>query len=78
LRNGRKIKYDHLVLAMGQKDNMESIKGFEEAWVDPEHPFFVAKDHLTWRTSVNKPYRWHYNFRGGDAYFYIPPAPFHG
>jgi len=23
-------------------------------------------------------YRWHYNFRFGKAYFYIPPAPFHG
>ena len=63
---------------MGQKDNMESIKGFEDAWIDPEHPFFVAKDHPSWRTSVNKPYRWHYNFRGGNAYVYIPPAPYHG
>lgn len=78
LRNGRKIKYDYLVLAMGQKDNWETIKGFEEAWVDPDHPFFVAKDHPTWKTSVSKPYRWHYNFRGGNAYVYIPPAPFHG
>lgn len=78
LKNGRKIKYDYLVLAMGQRDNIESIKGFEEAWMDTENTFFVAKDHPTWRTSVNKMYRWHYNFRFGKAYFYIPPAPFHG
>ena len=32
LRNGRTIKYETLVLAMGMKDNHESIKGFDEAW----------------------------------------------
>lgn len=78
LKNGRKIKYDNLVLAMGMKDNFDSIKGFEDAWSDVEHPFFVARDYHTWRTTVNKPYRLHYNFRGGNAFFYIPPAPFHG
>lgn len=28
LRNGRTIGYDYLVLATGQKENFESIKGF--------------------------------------------------
>lgn len=32
LRNGRTIKYETLVVAMGMKDNHESIKGFDEAW----------------------------------------------
>lgn len=41
LRNGRKIAYDHLVIAMGMKDDTESIKGFEEAWKDQDHPVFA-------------------------------------
>lgn len=32
LRNGRKIEYNFMVNAMGLKPNMESIKGFYEAW----------------------------------------------
>lgn len=32
LKNGRRIQYDFMVNAMGLKPNMESIKGFHEAW----------------------------------------------
>ena len=43
LRNGRKIGYNHLVVAMGMfslyikigmPNDLESIKGFDEAWKD--------------------------------------------
>jgi hypothetical protein len=78
LRNGRKIGYDHIVLAMGMLHSPESIKGFEEAWADPDHPVFTAKDHHTWRSFVHKYARWHYSFTNGDAIFCIPPYPFAG
>ena len=35
-------------------------------------------DHPGWKFGCTKPYRYIYNFNGGDAYFYIPPAPYHG
>ena len=50
LRNGREIKYDYLVLAMGLNENIESIKGFEEAWKDVDHPVYSCKDHPSWRS----------------------------
>ena len=65
LRNGRVIGYDYLVLAMGQKQNVESIKGFDEAWADTENMFHTNADHPTWKGSVTKPQRYHYNFNGG-------------
>ena len=34
LKNGRKVEYNVMVNAMGLKPNMESIKGFYEAWSD--------------------------------------------
>jgi NADH dehydrogenase FAD-containing subunit len=43
LKNGRKVEYDWLVLAMGLKEDFNAIKGFEDAWSDPEHPFFTCK-----------------------------------
>lgn len=49
------VGYDYLVLAMGQKHNTDSIKGFDEAWADPDHPFHTNADHPTWRGSVVKP-----------------------
>jgi len=32
LKSGRKISYDYLVLAMGLKEDLDSIKGFEDAF----------------------------------------------
>ena len=78
LRNGRTIKYENLVVAMGQKDNYESISGFEEAWVDPYSDFHTNMDHPSWKTSVTKPSRVHLNFNGGEAFFYIPQGNYHG
>lgn len=78
LRNGRRIAYDHLVIAMGMKDDTESIKGLEEAWKDSMHPVFTQKDHPSWRSVEHKYTRWHYNFDHGEAYFVIPPYPFAG
>ncbi|MFO0131379.1 MAG: hypothetical protein ACK52J_02205 [bacterium] len=43
LRNGRKIQYNFMVNAMGLKTNLESVKGYEEAWSDPEHPVYLCK-----------------------------------
>lgn len=54
------------------------IKGFEEAWKDPEHPVYTNKDHSSWRNSVNKHMRMHYTHTYGNAYFCIPPYPFSG
>ena len=65
LKNGRVIGYDYLVLAMGQKQNHESIKGFEDAWADTQHSFHTNADHSSWKGSVVKPMRYHYNFNGG-------------
>lgn len=78
LRNGRKIEYDQLVIATGMDTDLESIKGFEDAWANVNSTFFCNQDHASWRTTCTKPARYHYNFQGGEAIFYIPPAPFHG
>ena len=78
LRNGRTIKYENLVVAMGQKDNFDSIKGFEDAWADESHPFFTNADHPSWRATTAKGYRVHYNFNGGPAFFYIPQGNYSG
>jgi sulfide:quinone oxidoreductase len=78
LRNGKRMEYDNLVVAMGMPFATETIKGFEEAWVDIDYPFYVASDYPTWRDSVNKAFRPHLNYKGGTAIFYIPPAPYHG
>ncbi len=43
LRNGRKIGYDHLVLACGMHEDLDAIKGLEDAWKDPDTPVFVPK-----------------------------------
>ena len=78
LRNGKSIKYENLVIALGQKDNSNEIKGFDEAWADPIHPFYTNLDHSSWKSNISKTYRVHLNFNGGDALFYIPPNNFHG
>jgi len=78
LRNGRKIGYDQLVIAMGMCEDLEAIKGFEEAWREEDHPVFTAKDHATWRANNHKYFRFHYSYTSGDAYFCIPPYPFSG
>lgn len=78
LRNGRVIKYENLVVAVGQKDNYQHIKGFEDAWSDTLHPFYTNQDHSSWKSSVNKSSRVHLNFNGGPAIFYIPPGTSHG
>ena len=63
---------------MGQKENHNSIKGFDDAWGDADHPFYTNGDHSSWKSSAAKGYRVHYNFCGGPAYFYIPPGNFSG
>ena len=78
LRNGRTIKYENLVIAMGQKENYQEIKGFDDAWSDVVHPFYTNADHPSWKTSVSKSYRVHLNFNGGNAFFYIPQGNFFG
>jgi len=78
LKNGRVIKYENLVLALGQKENYQEIKGFDEAWADPVHPFYTNQDHPSWKTTITKSYRVHLNFNGGNAIFYIPPGNFYG
>ena len=63
---------------MGQKPNFESVKGFDEAWGDLEHPFYTNAEHSSWKITCNKVARYLHNFNGGDAFFYIPPTPFGG
>ena len=78
LKNNKTIKYETLVLAMGQKNNFSEIKGFEEAWEDKYHTFYTNMDHPGWKTTVTKAQRTHLNFNGGEAFFYIPPNNFYG
>ena len=78
LRNGRTIGYDQLVIASGMDTDYQAIPGFEQAWEDNWFPFYCNQDHPSWRTTASKPFRYQYNFNGGQAIFYIPPAPFHG
>lgn len=42
LKNGRKIKYDNLVIAIGQVPAWDKIKGFDEAWLDDYHPLYTS------------------------------------
>lgn len=63
---------------MGQKENYNEIKGFDEAWADPVNPFYTNQDHNSWKTTTAKTYRVHLNFNGGPAYFYIPPNNYYG
>ena len=72
----QKIQYDQLVIATGLKED-SSVKGLEEAWADPQHPFYTCTDHPSWKNSSTSAYRWLHNFEGGEAIFYIPPYPFH-
>jgi sulfide:quinone oxidoreductase len=60
---------------MGLKEDMDSIKGFEDAWNDVDHPVFTNKDSYTWKSNVHKEPKFHYSFTSGDAYFCIPPYP---
>lgn len=77
LKSGRQVGYDQLVIATGLEAKTD-IKGFEEAWADPNHQFHTSRDHPSWKTSSNKAVRFLHNFVGGEAIFYIPPGPFHG
>lgn len=43
LRNGRRIEYDHLVIAAGMNDATDQVKGLEDAWRDTQHPVFTQK-----------------------------------
>jgi hypothetical protein len=78
LRNGREIKYNHIVIATGMHEDLDAIKGFDDAWMHPEHPVYAPKDHPTWKSFLHKYPKYHYNFNNGDAYFTIPPFPFRG
>lgn len=61
---------------MGLKEDMASIKGFEDAWVDVDHPVYTCKDSPLWRAAVHKEAKFHYSHNNGDSYFCIPPYPF--
>lgn len=78
LKNDRRIEYDHMVLAMGQKHDPDAIQGLDAAWAEFEHPVYVSKDHPSWRANDHKYARWHYNYTSGEAIFCIPPAPYAG
>ena len=77
LKNGRKIQYDQLVIATGLKAEC-SAKGFNEAWADLDTHVYADQDHESWKLSASKSFRYIHNFPGGNALYYIPPAPFHG
>lgn len=77
LKNGRKVEYDQLVIATGLND-ITDIKGMDEAWADPDHQFHACKDHPSLKITASKAFRFMHNFQGGEAIYYIPPAPFHG
>lgn len=78
LTNGRRIEYDHLVVATGMKYDFDAIEGFYDAWGNTETPIYASLDHPTWKVFDTKYQRHIGNFTHGDAYFYIPPGPFKG
>lgn len=78
LTNGRRIEYDHLVVATGMKNELQNIPGFFEAWEDMETPVYSSIDHPNWKVFDIK-YQKHLGNPGhGDHYFYIPPGNFRG
>jgi NADH dehydrogenase FAD-containing subunit len=78
LRNGRRIEYDHLVVATGLEEDLSAIKGFEEAFSDLNHPVFTHREHPTWKANDMKHQRWIYNYTNGNAFYCIPPYPYRG
>lgn len=63
---------------MGMAEDLDSIKGFDEAWAHEDHPVYAPKDHPSWKGYLHKYPRWHYNFNSGDAYYCLPKYPFRG
>lgn len=43
LSNGRRVGYNHLVIASGLKHDMSQIKGFTEALENPQHPVYGSR-----------------------------------
>lgn len=78
LRNGRRIEYDHLVVATGLNEDLQAIKGFEEAWSDLHHPVFSHREHPSWKANDMKHQRWIYNYTNGNAIYSIPQWPYKG
>jgi sulfide:quinone oxidoreductase len=78
LKNGRRVEYEQLVIAMGLQDDVDAIEGLEDAWKDPNSKVFVSKDHPSWRSAEHKYQKYHYNYTHGDAFFCIPEYPFKG
>ena len=47
---------------MGQKNNFKTITGFEDAWQDPNHPFYACQDH---KNNIKKAFPYLNNFGSG-------------
>ena len=78
LTNGRRIEYDQLVIATGMETDLSAVEGLSDALLDSECPVYSSVDHPGWGSKETKYFRSCGNFTHGDAFFYIPPAPFKG
>lgn len=78
LSNGRKIGYNHLVIASGIKHDFTQVKGLYEALEHPEHPVYASKDPDSWRAGQHKYAKYITNFKSGHGFFCIPEYPYAG
>jgi NADH dehydrogenase FAD-containing subunit len=78
LTNGRRIEYDHLVVATGMRNDYKTIPGFYEAWENLDMPVYSSVDHPNWKVFDIKYHKHLGNPSHGDHYFYIPPGDFRG
>ena len=50
---------------MGQKEDIKSIEGFDEAWLDDLSPVYTNGEHPGWKITSPKVARYMYNYKGG-------------
>ncbi|EGR27203.1 hypothetical protein IMG5_200230 [Ichthyophthirius multifiliis] len=78
LQNGRRIGYNHLVLATGMRHDTQQIKGFWDALEHPTHPVYSNRDPESWRANNHKYSKYVTNYKHGNGFFCIPQYPYAG
>lgn len=62
---------------LGRKIDWGQIKGFADAYKS-DAPVYSSVQHPDFAVTSDKHKGWIFNFKSGDAYFYIPPFPHKG